>query len=733
MWEWLREHKIGAGIGAVIFAALLSTTLQGGDESPIPFTTSTTANRAADGPRTSTSSDGVAAADSNRPEIPPLSCDTLIDPDDVVIALGSEDRPYSELSSFRISRGEVCQETLASDDAYFIRLEPGDPSDFAAGATLNGATGVAVPNIGDGARWFAGDGVPALLAVYEETSVGDLVFRVSIGRPDLAPEEQLPVVTEWARAVLSRFPYVEVEQPEPVTVHFDREVPNPPAPRFDGLVVAGAESGEWTEGEGLVAALRSLAGEPSDFRLPEDIDLLNGSATGLMLMAESYAVEGPDEAARTEIERLLGQYEFPQPTETVSTEALSGPESNVVISAPVVGGWLVAQQEEPPAVGCGLDPVWFDVDCMKIETIGDVRFGYPRRVEDGTVEGWDADDIANIRLGVQTAVAEYTKHGTLSRADIEVTALEGSLGEGIHNVEGGVCLVQLRKSVQALTPERQRFFVAMELAGCFLFENLPHEVFSSYAATKWWYQGAVVYLAAEAFPDLNFEWEGPITQLEGLELETSLQDRSVTNWPFFRSVAAHGGGPAAVLNTIRPLTNATSKGAQQERLAGQSTSGPALHVYHEELTDQKISDPRPPGITYTPPAWDIEMSGPTIITDEPIRFGVSRYHVTVESGKTACLEYDISSDVLTSWRRGKPGTGAGGWTFDLPSEITGDSVFVATTVQDGQSFSISAKVSEDPGCDEDNQPSEIELPDCGICDPSLFYRFLGAVAAASGA
>ena len=56
-----------------------------------------------------------------------------------------------------------------------------------------------------------------------------------------------------------------------------------------------------------------------------------------------------------------------------------------------------------------------------------------------------------------------------------------------------------------------------------------------------------------------------------------------------------------------------------------------------------------------------------------------------------------------------------------------ESVFVATTVREGQWFSASAEVSEELGCDEEDDTGEIELPDCGFCDPSFYYRFFGVV------
>jgi hypothetical protein len=726
LWEWYKEHKIGATIGAVILAALISTTIRDDNEPPFAAAVPTTTLAPSGATTTATLGSGTIPT-ATGPNVPPVDCSRLMAATDVDLALGSEERPFSELSSFRVARGEVCQETLASDDAYFIRLEPGDPADFAPAAVLNGRTGEPVSGVGDEARWFGGPGVPALLAVYQGTTVGDLVFRVSIGRPDLSPEEQLPVVSDLARVMLARFPYVEVEEPEPEVFSFDREPPSTPPQTFDEVVVAGEEAGQWSRGEGLVAALRFLAGAPSEFAPPGELDVLNGSATGVILMAQQYLDDGPDAAARAELEALLSGFGLPQPLTVESVEAL-GSTDNVVISASVISGEVVAQ-EAPQGPSCGLEADWYGVDCTVVEDLGGVLFGYPRGALTGTVEGWDLEDISVIRQAIQTTIAEYTKYGTMSKIDLVVTPEGNRLGEGIPKKDEDRCVIYLNKRVQALQQRSQSFFTALELAGCFLFENLPSGVFDSYSAAKWWYQGTTTFLAAEAFPDANSEWSSPITRLEANELETSLQDRSVENWPFFRSVAGHEGGPLAVLTMLSELTDAPLRSAQQDKLTAYNPSNAALHVFHEELTDQQITDASPPGVTYEPVSWEVEMSGPSIIQDEPIRFGVSRYHVSVASGMTACLEYDISDDVVTSWRQGKPGSGAGGWTTALPDEITGDSVFVATTVADGQSFNISAKVSDKPGCGEDEPP---EPEDCALCGPSLFYRLVGAVGDAMG-
>lgn len=723
---------IGAIVAIVVVLALL---FQGGGDSlpttglPAPTTTEDTS--------TSSASPELTA---DRPEIPPIDCNGLWGDDELVLALGSEERPYSQLGSFTFAQGETCIEELALDESYFIRVEPGDPSDFAPEAILNGQTNVMVADVGDAARWFGGadDGdAPTVLAVFEETPVGELFFRVSIGRPDLSPDEHLAVTIELAQAMLPNFPYVVVEPPappEPIVIEIQHDSVTPTESRtLDELVIDGEGSGDWTLGEGLVAALAYLSGEVSDFDPPAAFDVSNGSATGIMLMAIDYVENGSDAAMRVEVERFLAEFTFPEPPvdPTPDPDEGEGEDALGIDSGSFVLLGFVPAQNQPPAqepLDCGLEAVWFEVDCTVVVEIGDVRFGYPRGVSEGTIDGWTMDDVDGIRAAIETSVNEYSRHGSLEKVDILLTPNGGPFGRGVPFRDGDRCLIHLNTAVQTLAADQRDFFVALELAGCFLSNNLPRETFRSYGASKWWFQGLASYLAAEAFPSLNIEWSA-IDRLESSELSSSLQDRTVSNWAFFRSVAAHGGGPSAALGIVVPLTDAPTIAAQQDKLAAQSSSDPALHVFHQELSDGKIPDSGGAPRQYNPSASaDIELTGTTIILDEPTRFGVTRYHLTVPSGMYACLEYDITGNVLSSWRTGDLGSGGGSWGFDLPEELTGEAVVVVTTVQEGESFGISAEVSDEPDCDEDEEddPTDFELPDCGICDPSFYFRLFGA-------
>jgi hypothetical protein len=717
--------------GIVAIIIVLALVIQGGgsDNAASPGTYSPLPTEPVDVAVPSTSPPEPSV---DRPDVPPVGCNGLWSDDELVLALGSEERPYSALSSMRFSGGEVCTEQLASDDAYFIKVEPGDPSDFTPGAMLNGVTGEPVADVGDDARWFGGsdDGdAPALLAVFEETTVGELMFRVSIGRPDLSRAEQLTVIVELARAILPNFPFVEVEPPEPTVIEVDRALPPALPLTLDDLVVAGEESGEWTRGEGLVQALRYLADEASEFKPPDELDLFNGSGTGVVWLALDYLEDGPDDTTRAEIERLLALFTFPEPP----TPATPVAEDEDVASgdgagAPVLLAFSPAQEPGPePDPGCGLDPDWFGIDCMAVEDIGVVRFGFPMGAIEGSVEGWDIGDIELVRTSIQTAIAEYTKYGTLMNADVILSPYSDGFGKGTPSRFGDRCLVELRTAMQGLDAGEAPFYVGLELAACFLAENLPREVFRSYSASRWWFQGLTFFLAAEAFPNADIEWGPPTDQLEEAELSTSLMQRTMGNWPFFRSVAANGGGPATALGVVAPLTDADTTQAQMEKLAAQSASDPALHVFHQELSDAKIPDTGSGGRYSPKTSTEIDLDGDTVILDQPIRFGVTRLQLTVSPGMYACIEYDISGNILSSWRAGTPGSGGGSWSFDLPDELTGEAVFLLTTVEEGENFGATVEVGDEPGCEEEEEdPDDIEPSDCGFCSPSEYYRSTGA-------
>ncbi|MCI0678068.1 MAG: hypothetical protein L0Z63_03375, partial [Actinobacteria bacterium] len=78
------------------------------------------------------------------PSVPPINCGPLID-------LGEIDIAFDMVGQFpdviTYEGGEACTYVLAENDTFYVRIEPGHPDDFAAGAEIHGVTGEPVASV----------------------------------------------------------------------------------------------------------------------------------------------------------------------------------------------------------------------------------------------------------------------------------------------------------------------------------------------------------------------------------------------------------------------------------------------------------------------------------------------------------------------------------------------------------------------------------------------------------
>lgn len=81
----------------------------------------------------------------------------LLSADEMFIALGADENPDIIDGADGFSQAEVCRQTIALGENYFVEISPGGPSDFDEGRTLLGVTGEEVAGVGDGALWFGGE------------------------------------------------------------------------------------------------------------------------------------------------------------------------------------------------------------------------------------------------------------------------------------------------------------------------------------------------------------------------------------------------------------------------------------------------------------------------------------------------------------------------------------------------------------------------------------------------
>ncbi len=670
------------------------------------------------GPSTSEPT-AAATSDAERPDVAPLRCQTLLTQNAIDDALDIWNRPSGDMDTIGGAGGEVCQETVASDQDVFVRIEPGEPQDFKPGAQLLGVEGERVAGIGDGALWFGGvdaegGGKRGVLTVAQESSVGGVVFRIVLGRPDLDSAEQLAVAKAVAATALPRFPGVTLGQ----STAIEHEPADRSGESFTENLLAREADGDWTRGEGLVATLRYFAGEIDASEVLRHPQVLDGSGTGIVKLAQEYVQTSSNDVQVAEINRLLKLLAMPEPRRS---SANARPES-----AGSSGRFMAAPstQAETPVPDSGVcytvwpdygDPCFMSTAAAP-EFAGKYVFWFPV-LDPGETEweGWTFGP-STIRDAIhKTAVQLEGMGGGMPRVSVVLAPFEGHSWVTLR--PDGLCEILLNKGAQALRdkdPALLQQAVASTIARCYIDWNfqLPEQ----WEAPIAWYLSDVVYPRASMETVIL---KIPET-LASEELSTPVDERSLSNMAFFEYVDAALG--------LQGTMDAVGTFAASGLGSVPSIEG-LLHEYAKSLADGFIQDQAGTHV-YAPPAERMPLSQGQTISADIAAFGVERIHVVVPAGNYACLEYPDASnlDISASWRAGAPGE-SGDWTSALPSTIQGEGVFVVTAADPGGSFSIKVTdLDNDPKCDEDEESTHPAIPTpCPFCDPSQYFFKWGSI------
>jgi hypothetical protein len=682
-----------------VLAALAILSACDGDDAPDERATSTPAT--------------AATREADRPDVAPLSCRTLLTQDAIDNALDVWNRPSGEMDTIRRARGEICEEAIASDSDVFVRIEPGRPDDFAPGTELRGVEGVRVADIGDAALWFEGsapesDSAEGTLVVAQQSSVGGVVFRVTVGRPDLEPDGQLDVAKAVALSALPRFPGVTIERP---TVTIEHEPIDRSGQGFVENLLAREEDGEWSRAEGIVSTLQYLAGELDAGEVLREAAVLDESSTGIIDLASEYASTDGDAATVAEVERLVQLLTVREPRRMAADLRREPAGSSVRF----VTGRL--PQEVTPSPDDGLcytvypaygDPCFTSTDAAP-EFAGKYVFWYPL-LEPGQTEweGWTFGP-STVRDAIRaSAVFVESLGGGAPRVEVTLGPFQGHSSVFL---DGSVCHVVLNKGAQALrdrSPDLLQQAVASTIARCYVDWNfqLPEQ----WEAPIAWYMSDVVYREASIE---TVYLEIPAT-LAGEELGTPLTDRVLTNMAFFEYLHANLGlqGTLEVVGTLASSGIESVPGIEE-----------FLHDYARALSEGFIHDSAD-NHAYTPPERRTPLSEGLTVSGTLAEFGVQRIRVVVPSGNHACLEYPDASnlDVTASWRSGAR-VEAADWTDELPDVVEGEGVFVFTATAGG-AFSIRVTdLDDDPECDEEDEsePAQFPSPCPDFCDPSDYF------------
>ncbi len=379
-----------------------------------------------------------------RPDVPPVTCDSLITDQEVDDALGVTGLP----SMMRFEGGEACNERLADDGDFFVEIQPGDPGDFEPGASLIGVSGQPVSGVGDEALWFGGadaegGGSVGSLSVSQVTSLGVLHFRINLGRPDLDSAAQLEIAKGVALNALPRFPGVK-------------------AGYVDNLLVKEG-AGEWTRGEGLVATLGLFAGEAEAASVLRHPELGDFTGTGLVRLAREYLDDGSDVAVKAEIERLLEYLVVSRER----LEAMAGVGVQAMAPGIQAASFSFAQGEG----GCaaywgGGDPCIVEAVSPKLdeEYPDKYKLWVPDESTQNT-EGWTDEHLSWALEAMESAaIAEEDRGAMPERVDIMFTPFD--YPTAMSDAESDMCSINLNKPMQQLDEVSFKGRMAAEMADC---------------------------------------------------------------------------------------------------------------------------------------------------------------------------------------------------------------------------------------------------------------------------
>ena len=430
-------------------------------------------------------------------------------------------------STMEFSQGETCLDQFFDEPDYFVSIGPGQAADFIPGAPIDEVSGQPADGVGDGAAWFDGDGA-GTLAVYQETELGVVAFRIAVGRPDVDGPTRLEIASTLAAAALPRFPGVEQPPPpEPTLVSFEPEPFDRSVLGYDDNLLVKEEEGEWTREEGLIATLEVLTGErdPSDVLRNEE--LLDTGGSGIIHLAQQYAASGPDDDARATIGGLLDEL-------LLSREELDQLLADAVGRDEQPDG----NGEEESALGEPLTGPFLLIAFRPPAQDGDCLFGCSEEIKIGKYtliapsppnETWTEQKINEVVGAISEAGDAYDALGTMPEITIVLT--EGGGWAWTDTALGDLHTLYLKADLASLDGLQLQQEVAKQMAYSFLVENLNALPFEGVEA--WWADGLALFLSALVFEDANLEHLS-LDQIAAVESSAPLFDWGPGTWLFFQ-------------------------------------------------------------------------------------------------------------------------------------------------------------------------------------------------------
>lgn len=394
------------------------------------------------------------------------------------------------------------------------------------------------------------------------------------------------------------------------------ETPESPlAISLSRAVSAGMESGVWSEGEGLVLALRALAGETSpDEAFPgASIPWMEG--TQVVLRAQLYLADPGRTEQRDELTRLLSV--LVPSRETLDRFAEPRPQAANT-------GKLAIPAARPARQG--------RVDCQRLwETGFDVGEEDPRpicvRFAEIGISGlthrvyypawWDEEESPQRAVldptleALRTSLETYNAYGPrpVAGTDIVFTDLpltdrgverEDVLAAADDTLSERRCRVAVFPTGISLGQREVGEFqqtIAHEIFHCYQMTNLglgPRAIapggLTDTDPAEWWVEGSAEYYGSVVYPSVNAEYQY-LDELDRYSVTSGLIVYSYAAYAFFEYLDAQAGtSPEGIIEILRTLPTAGSLDDQQAAAAAIPGMADTFHAFGQAYLDKQLVD-----------------------------------------------------------------------------------------------------------------------------------------------
>ncbi len=315
--------------------------------------------------------------------------------------------------------------------------------------------------------------------------------------------------------------------------------PLPPT-SYNDLLDNNIATGEWTEVEGLILILQTLAGEVEATTLPA---VIAASGTPTLRRATDVANDSNTKPAdKAEIERLLNIL-------TPSPEALekySIPASEAFAKPDGIFKTTLLQDNCTDLATQGFDSDDLaGVKCFiyeEVEAGGQThRIYYPSTWKDDESK---QESLDNARTALIDSVTTYKELATVKSISMVFSLVNGgdALAQQSYFDSDSACPVTLFAAAKGDGMDIFKQTIAHEIFHCVQDWNFTT---SSYASNSWWLEGSAEYFSNVVYPTVNHEqrfWESFRRQ----SLNKSLMQMGYENFIFFQDLANRIGDPALI-------------------------------------------------------------------------------------------------------------------------------------------------------------------------------------------